>query len=158
FLAVEARSAAWKPLAHNGLHDPGNPALDLLQEPAEALSRLPANTAGNMVDWVEALREGYIDPRTNINPETEVNIRETDVIMKNTGSANFVRFPHKAHTEWLDCDNCHDHLFAREVGKTPMTMLLILSGEYCGRCHGAVAFPLTECNRCHSVAPFAADQ
>jgi hypothetical protein len=24
-------------------------------------------------------------------------------------------------------------------------------GEHCGRCHGAVAFPLTECTRCHSV-------
>jgi hypothetical protein len=27
----------------------------------------------------------------------------------------------------------------------------VLSGEKCGLCHGAVAFPLTECNRCHSV-------
>ena len=30
-------------------------------------------------------------------------------------------------------------------------MLLILAGEKCGLCHGAVAFPLTECLRCHSV-------
>jgi len=148
----------WKPLAGDGIHDPGNPALDLLQEPAEALSRLPADAAGNKVNWVNALREGYVEPRTNIHPETKVNLRETELIMKNTGSANYVRFPHLAHTEWLDCSNCHDHLFAREVGKTPMTMLMILSGEYCGRCHGAVAFPLTECNRCHSVPPFVAGQ
>ena len=121
------------------------------QEPAEALSQLPPDAAGNKVDWINALRGGYVEPRTNIQPETKVNLRETELIMKNTGSANYVRFPHKAHTEWLDCSNCHDHLFAREVGKTPMTMLAILSGEYCGRCHGAVAFPLTECNRCHSV-------
>jgi hypothetical protein len=29
--------------------------------------------------------------------------------------------------------------------------MLILSGEKCGLCHGAVSFPLTECKRCHSV-------
>jgi hypothetical protein len=32
-----------------------------------------------------------------------------------------------------------------------MNMLQILSGEKCGQCHGAVAFPLTECARCHRV-------
>lgn len=143
----------WPPLAEDGVHDPGNPALDLLQEPAEALSQLPPDTAGNQVRWVEALRNGYIAPRTNVFPETKVNLLDQDVIMKNTGSANYVRFPHRVHTEWLDCSNCHDRIFAQQAGKTPVTMLAILSGEYCGRCHGAVAFPLTECNRCHSVAP-----
>ncbi len=145
-------SAQWKPLADDGVHDPEHPALELLQEPGDALSKLPPDTAGNNVRWVEALRDGYIQPRTNIFPETKVNILDRDVIMRKTGSANYVRFPHRVHTEWLDCENCHDHLFARVAGATPMSMLMILSGEYCGRCHGAVAFPLTECNRCHSVA------
>jgi hypothetical protein len=31
-------------------------------------------------------------------------------------------------------------------------MQKILDGEQCGVCHGAVAFPLTECRRCHSVS------
>jgi c(7)-type cytochrome triheme protein len=146
---------AWLPLAEDGIHDPGNPVLDLLQEPAEALSQLPPDSAGNRVRWVQALRDGYIQPRTNIHPETKVNLLDQDIIMRNTGSANFVRFPHLVHTEWLDCENCHDEFFARKAGATPMTMLAILSGEYCGRCHGAVAFPLTECNRCHSVSPDA---
>ncbi|MCB1792681.1 MAG: hypothetical protein KDJ24_20395 [Gammaproteobacteria bacterium] len=156
YIAVPA--AEWTPLAEDGVHDAENPALVLLQEPGEALTMLPPDTAGNQVRWVKALRDGYIDPRTNIHPETKVNLLDRDVIMKRTGSANYVRFPHRVHTEWLDCSNCHDHLFAREAGKTPMTMLAILSGEYCGRCHGAVAFPLTECNRCHSVAPLASTQ
>lgn len=146
-------AAEWVPLAEDGIHDPTNPALHLLQEPGEALSQFPPDKVGNNVRWVSALRDGYIQPRTNIHPETVVNLLDKDVIMKRTGSANFVRFPHLEHTEWLDCSNCHDHLFAREAGKTPMTMLAILSGEYCGRCHGAVAFPLTECNRCHSIPP-----
>ena len=146
-------AAEWSPLTEDGVHDPDNPALDLLLEPAEALSQLPPDTAGNQVRWVEALRNGYIAPRTNVFPETKVNLLDQDLIMKNTGSANYVRFPHLVHTEWLDCSNCHDRIFAQQAGKTRMTKLAILSGEYCGRCHGAVAFPLTECNRCHSVAP-----
>ncbi|HER33907.1 MAG TPA: hypothetical protein ENO19_00365, partial [Halothiobacillaceae bacterium] len=56
----------WKPLTEDGLHDPSNPALPLLQEPKEALSVLPRANEGNNVDWVAALEEGYIDPRTNI--------------------------------------------------------------------------------------------
>jgi c(7)-type cytochrome triheme protein len=63
-----------------------------------------------------------------------------------------VRFPHRQHTLWLDCVNCHDHLFKAETGATNFSMLKILEGEQCGVCHGAVSFPLTECFRCHSVA------
>lgn len=145
----------WLALFEDGLHDPENPALDLLQEPAEALSLLPPDTAGNKVRWVKALRDGYIEPRTNIYPETKVNLLDQDIIMRRTGSASYVRFPHLVHTEWLDCSNCHNQIFSDKAGETPVTMLAILSGEYCGRCHGAVAFPLTECNRCHSVSPVA---
>ncbi len=151
-LLASAVEADWKPLAADGVHDADNPALPLLQEPSEALSRLPPDTAGNQVRWVRALAEGYIDPRTNVFPETKIEVLDLDIIMPRTGSAKYVRFPHRAHTEWLDCSNCHDAIFKAEAGATPVTMLMILSGEYCGRCHGAVAFPLTECDRCHSVS------
>lgn len=143
----------WQALANDSVHDDTNPALELLQEPSEALSQLPADTAGNQVRWVKALEDGYISPRTNILPDTELEVLDLDIIMPRTGSANYVRFPHKEHTEWLDCSNCHEKIFRSEAGATPVTMLEILSGNYCGRCHGAVAFPLTECNRCHSVSP-----
>ncbi len=141
----------WKPLAADGVHDPDSPAMGLLQEPKEALSQLPPDSAGNGVRWVQALRDGYIDPRTNILPGTETRKLGTSILMMNTGDAAFVLFPHAPHTEWLDCSNCHDHIFAAKAGATPISMLAILSGEFCGRCHGAVAFPLTECSRCHSV-------
>lgn len=146
-----AANQTWKPLKEDGLHDPENPAINVLQEPAEALLQLPPDTAGNMVSWVKALRENYITPRTNIYPETKVKILDMDIIMENTGEMPMVRFPHKAHTEWLACKNCHDILFKEKVGANPINMFAILSGEYCGRCHSAVAFPLTECLRCHSV-------
>ena len=156
-LMPAVRAADWKPLEADGIHDPENPALEVLQQPAEALSLLPADTAGNKVRWVDALRDGYINPRTNVYPETKVQILDLDILMKNTGNAAYVRFPHRPHTEWLDCANCHDKIFPAKAGATPMTMLDILAGEYCGQCHGAVSFPLTECDRCHSVPPDAAE-
>ena len=152
-VAPPADAGDWEPLEADGIHDPANPALEVMQPPAEALSLLPADTAGNKVRWVQALRDGYINPRTNVYPETKVKLLDLDIVMKNTGNAAYVRFPHRPHTEWLDCANSHDKIFPAKAGATPMTMLDILGGEYCGRCHGAVAFPLTECDRCHSVPP-----
>lgn len=148
-LAVEP---SWKTLAEDGLHDPTSPAIGVLQEPATALSLLPPDTTGNKVSWIRALREHYIEPRTNIFPETKIEVLDMDIIMDKTGELPLVKFPHKPHTEWLDCNNCHDKIFIEKVDANPINMFAILSGEYCGQCHGAVAFPLTECNRCHSVA------
>ena len=151
FLAGSGEVRVWKPIISDGLHDPQNPGTIRLQNPAEALSALPSASGGNQVDWVKALREGKIQPRTRVDSSPPLRMLETDVIMKRTGDMPFVRFPHRAHTEWLDCSNCHEALFASKPGATPVTMLAILQGEYCGRCHGAVSFPLTECTRCHSV-------
>lgn len=149
--AIQAQAVDWKSLSEDGLHDPENPAIELLQQPAEALSLLPPDTVGNKVLWNRALREQYIQPRTNIYPDTSIEIIDMDIIMDKTGEMPLVLFPHRPHTEWLDCSNCHDKIFIRKVDANPINMFTILSGEHCGQCHGAVAFPLTECNRCHSV-------
>jgi len=141
----------WLPLAKDGIHDPKNPALKLLQEPAEALSRLPADTAGNQVHWVQALERGVINPRTNILPDTQVMVIDLDIYLSMKGGLPIVRFPHRAHTLWLDCTNCHQHLFVSKAGANKLSMTAMLNGEQCGVCHGAVAFPLTECNRCHNT-------
>lgn len=141
----------WLPLARDGIHDPKNPALRLLQEPAEALSRLPADTSGNLVQWVQALERGVINPRTNILPDTQVMVIDLDIYLNMKGGTPMVRFPHRAHTLWLDCTNCHQHLFTSKAGSNKLSMAAMLNGEQCGVCHGAVAFPLTECNRCHNT-------
>jgi c(7)-type cytochrome triheme protein len=103
------------------------------------------------VNWVESLEEGYIKPRAKVLPETQVDVLDLDVILKNTSMMYYVRFPHKPHTEWLDCSQCHEKLFRSKAGATKINMFMILMGQKCGLCHGAVAFPLTECGRCHSV-------
>ncbi|MBC5764030.1 c(7)-type cytochrome triheme domain-containing protein [Ramlibacter albus] len=149
-----AAAASWATLAKDEVHDPTAPMLGMLQEPRDALGQLAAkapDTAGNLVSWMQALDAGQITPRTNIHPETIVKLRTTDVLLRNTGEMPMVRFPHRQHTAWLDCSNCHDQLFAQQAGATRINMMLILAGEKCGLCHGAVAFPLTECKRCHSV-------
>ncbi len=150
--AAAAAQSPWVALEKDGLHDPKNPAIRLLQQPAEALSVLPRDTAGNMVRWVDAIDKGAINPRTNLFPETEVRLLEGDLIIARYGSMPAVKFPHRQHTLWLDCANCHDVLFKAKAGANKFSMTRILNGEQCGLCHGAVSFPLTECNRCHSVS------
>lgn len=146
-----ADTRKWAKPADDTIHDPDSPGTQALQLPGDALSKLPPDGAGNQVNWVKALRSGLIAPRTQIDSSTKVQTLDRDILMTRTVEMPFVRFPHLAHTEWLECGNCHEKLFKLKAGTTPVSMLAILQGEYCGRCHGAVAFPLTECNRCHSV-------
>ena len=151
--AYAADSSQWKSLEADGLHDPKGPAISELQQPGDALSIMLGDVVGNKVNWIESLREGIITPRTNLFPATNIQVLDMDIIYPNTGNYHFVMFPHKPHTEWLDCVNCHEKIFKTKYRATPITMSAILEGQYCGQCHGAVAFPLTECNRCHSVDP-----
>lgn len=145
----------WSRLKDDGLHDPKSPAVKEKQEPAEALTPLarqaPDNGIGNQVRWAQAMDSGIIAPRSNLWPDTKIRVLDQDIYLDVGGSMGVVRFPHRQHTLWLDCSNCHDQVFKPEAGATEITMLQILEGEQCGICHGAVAFPLTECNRCHSV-------
>ncbi len=141
----------WLPLAKDGIHDPTSPALRVLQEPTVALSRLPADTSGNLVNWVHALERNVINPRTNILPGTQVMVIDLDILLNLKGGTLIVRFPHRAHTLWLDCTNCHQQLFVSKAGANKLSMAAMLKGEQCGMCHGAVAFPMTECSRCHNT-------
>lgn len=158
---VRADGAGWTSLADDGIHDPTGPGINELQEPGEVLSLLPSKDAqglgdargtGNQIRWVYALQSGAINPRRSRTlPETKVPVLDMDVLLDLGGSMRIVRFPHKAHTEWLACDNCHDEIFKPRIGSNAIAMYNILNGEQCGRCHGAVSFPLTECRYCHSV-------
>lgn len=143
----------WKPLAADGVHDPAGPARKQLQAPGEALSKLPAGAGGNLVGWGEALQKGLIAPRSGVDPKsgTDAEVLDVDILLNPNGSEKPVRFPHRDHTQWLDCSNCHTQLFEMQQGVNNISMLRILQGEQCGVCHGGVAFPLTECDRCHNA-------
>ena len=145
----------WPPVAEDGIHDPAGPSVGELQNPSEVLSKLPEggmDGAGNQVRWVPALESGAISPRRSRTlPESSVPVLDMDVLLDLRGSMRVVRFPHKAHTEWLACNNCHDEIFKPKIGVNDISMFSILNGQQCGHCHGAVSFPVTQCKFCHSV-------
>jgi c(7)-type cytochrome triheme protein len=138
------------PLGIDGIHDPANPSIVYLQEPSEALRDLPVDKAGNHVNWVLALDGGFIEPRKGLRPDTLMNSVNMDVVMDRTASMPNVVFPHRQHTQWLACTNCHTAIFLPKRDGNPVTMYAILNGQYCGVCHGKVAFPITDCFRCHN--------
>lgn len=152
--AVHSAEPGWQihpPLGKEGIYDPSNPSLPYLQQPEEALHDLPPDVIGNMVNWVEALQGGYIEPRKGIKPEAQMNVLDMNVVMNRTASMPYVKFPHRQHTQWLSCTNCHPQIFLPKKDANPVTMHSILKGEFCGVCHGKVAFPVTDCFRCHNT-------
>ncbi|MGD8591204.1 MAG: cytochrome c3 family protein [Gammaproteobacteria bacterium] len=147
FFATQVKT---EKLTEDGIHDPKNDAIKALQEPSEAMSAFPLDRRGG-VDWVKAINLGIINPRADLKGEQEMVVMDMDIMFKDTGNMPWVRFPHKAHTQWLACENCHPAIFLPQKGASNPSMDGILAGEYCGRCHDKVAFALWICERCHSV-------
>ncbi|HEX20679.1 MAG TPA: hypothetical protein ENG78_07670 [Acidiferrobacteraceae bacterium] len=139
-----------RPLIDDGVHDP-TANLSELQPPIKALKRLPSSTFGNGVNWVKALRSHKIEPRADRSGKKRQFTLSMNIRMPVRGSMNDVIFPHKTHTEWLACRNCHTGIFQMKKRGNPITMAKIVKGQYCGVCHGKVAFPIANCQRCHSA-------
>lgn len=148
---VFVNKAATVSLRRDGLHDLDNAALDALQEPDVSMKAFPIDRRGS-INWVKAMADGSINPRMSREGGGDMSIMDMDILMKRTGQMPWVRFPHLAHTRWLDCSNCHPAIFIPQKGGNPgLGMDAIIAGKYCGRCHDKVAFPLWTCERCHSI-------
>jgi c(7)-type cytochrome triheme protein len=150
----------WNPSPfEDGIHDPENSSTYDLQGPMEAFEFLKKNPYGNHVDWVHALQNGMINPRFDLNdPDESPVLMDLDIVREVKGSMPDVVYPHTEHTEWLDCANCHPSIFVPQKGANTMSMASILMGQQCGVCHGKVAFPISECARCHSKKSESNDQ
>ena len=125
------------------------------QKQVTALKYLPKAKKG-YVDWVAAMSEQVISPRNSITTyEKDIEPLDLDIVftINNDFPLPNVVFPHKPHTQWLGCNNCHPSIFRMKAGSNPITMEAILKGEFCGRCHGKVAFAISDCTRCHSQRP-----
>jgi c(7)-type cytochrome triheme protein len=143
------------PIPDDGIHDPYSVAAGVLQDPFVAMQGFPRDNAG-IVDWEQAIRKDYIEPRADIDGVTKNETFDLDIIFTNTGAMPNVRFPHSSHTLWLACSNCHPDIFIQKKGANKFKMTDILQGRYCGVCHGKVSFPPTlNCVRCHSVTKTA---
>lgn len=132
-----------------------------LSPPTRKASDLPPALRGfpkddfGYPDWTRAVERGYIKPRGAIIGEEKAEKEFTDdivFVINDMLMANVV-FPHKKHTAWLSCNNCHPDIFVARKGANEFTMYDVWNGEYCGRCHGKVAFQpkgFENCQRCHS--------
>ena len=116
---------------------------------------LPKILFGNELDWEEAEIKGFIKPldfvegssirRPPLKMDRDVPIESKAAWMPD------VLFSHKKHAIWNGCEVCHPEIFpSTKQGAIKYSMFQIWDGEYCGVCHGKVAFPLSDCQRCHT--------
>ena len=141
------------PPAQDGIHDPANDNTHVLQPPLIAYEGLPTTEFGNYVDWVKALNDGLLNPRYDrFDPTVEPLVMDLDIVREVKASVPDVVFPHKPHTQWLHCSNCHPKIFIPQRNANVINMSAILLGQKCGVCHGKVSFPITtkSCTKCHS--------
>jgi c(7)-type cytochrome triheme protein len=112
---------------------------------------LPKDRFG-LVDWAHALKKGVIQPKSSIRPgDEDLPGLDLDVVIPTKSDfLDDVIFPHSIHTWWLGCDSCHPKLFVPARGANPISMREMAQGKHCGACHNKVAFPLTDCTRCHA--------
>jgi c(7)-type cytochrome triheme protein len=141
--------------------DPESPPVELTTSWEEAAELLPADYTGQ-TDWMLALTSGAIAPRPGLESGAlEQAVFDFDVRFADASNPmHHVTYEHAPHTQWLSCDNCHPAIFPLERGAQPptITMANIRAGEYCGVCHGTVAFAAGDaCARCHNEAPAQAD-
>ncbi len=109
---------------------------------------------GGTPDWAKALTEGVIAPRPGVDSKAvDQPTFPLDVELIPADNPIFkVRFPHGTHTALLSCTTCHPGIFQMAKGADPITMEKIYAGQYCGACHGKVAFAVpTGCPRCHTA-------
>jgi len=128
---------------------PGPPFAKANRNPEVILKDFPKDQSGT-VDWVAAFKDKVISPRESLDPnKAPVPPFQFDIDIPAVGAMPNVVFPHFPHTYWLDCGNCHPDIFVMKKGANPISMVKIVNGEFCGRCHGRVAFPIANCSRCH---------
>jgi len=145
------------PPPEDGAHDPVNDGVYSLQPPATAFGNLSKSNDGNRVDWVKSLNEQSFKPRSDRKDASVAPmVMDMNIVREVKGSMPDVVYPHKAHTQILDCSNCHPSIFIPQKGANQINMASILLGQKCGVCHGKVAFPVSECRRCHSKSKGAA--
>ena len=81
-----------------------------------------------------------------------------DVILNSRSESEGVApviFPHWFHRIRFQCSVCHVELdIEMRAGATGMRMEELMDGQYCGACHdGETAWPLDNCDLCHSGSP-----
>jgi len=117
--------------------------------------KFPKGRFGNGVDWEKTEEDGLIKPvdyleGVSIKRQGLTVQKDFELAPKVAGMPDII-FSHKKHTVWNGCEVCHPEIFIGvKRGTTKYSMAEIFDGKYCGVCHGSVAFPLLDCQRCHA--------
>lgn len=117
--------------------------------------KMPKERLGNGINWELAEEKGFItltDTLEGISlPRPKMAVQQDFALSTKVKDLPDIIFSHRKHTVWNGCEVCHPDLFAGvKRGSTKYSMLEISDGRYCGTCHRTVAFPLQDCQRCHS--------
>jgi c(7)-type cytochrome triheme protein len=133
---------------HTGANAPPGPGYRELKR------RLPLDRA-DYIDWVAAERNGLLERADAVEgvstkpPRMRID-RDLTIIAAGTWLEN-VTFSHRKHSVWNGCELCHPEIFpVTKRNSVRYDMAAIRAGRFCGVCHVNVAFPLDECQRCHS--------
>lgn len=138
--------------------DTVRPPIEAMLAPDSVLAMLPRDSAGE-VDWMAALRLAVIRPRRaapGAPSPPDMDGFRFDFRFKGPDPMFDAVFPHSTHVQWAACDMCHGRIFPYR--NPEITMAAIENREYCGACHGRVAFPTSSCGRCHPAMPLSGDQ
>lgn len=148
--ALETQSTDSKALFPGSMDDnQPRPDIESVSDWETAQEMLPKDYKKS-VDWVAALEQGLVRPRSGTDPLSPYAATfQWDFIMEAEKPKNEAYFPHSAHTAWLACKNCHIKIYPYQ--RNPATMKEMRKGASCGTCHGKtnVAFSLKSCKRCH---------
>jgi c(7)-type cytochrome triheme protein len=116
---------------------------------------MPKETFGNGINWEKAEVDGSIKLTDYLEgvsvKKAKFKIQQDFSIKPKTEGMPDIIFSHTKHTVWNGCELCHPDIFIGiKKGTTNYSMVELFEGKYCGACHDKVAFPLTDCQRCHS--------
>jgi c(7)-type cytochrome triheme protein len=117
--------------------------------------KLPHERFGNGIDWERAELQKLIRPidfleGVSIKRQQIQGQKDFALTAKLEGMPNII-FSHAKHTTWNGCELCHPEIFKVRRGATRNSMVQIFDGQSCGTCHTTVAFPLVDCQRCHTA-------
>lgn len=116
--------------------------------------RMPSEKFGNGINWELAETSGRIklnDRIAGVSTTSDMLIEPDFTIKSKSHGMPDIIFSHAKHTVWNGCEVCHPDIFLGiKTGETKYTMIDLFQGRYCGACHDKVAFPQTDCKRCHA--------
>jgi c(7)-type cytochrome triheme protein len=118
--------------------------------------RMPKEPFGNKINWEKAEDDGLIkliDYLEGVSTKkAKLRMQQDFAIKSKVEGMPDIIFSHNKHTVWSGCELCHPDIFMGiKKGTTKYSMVELFEGKYCGVCHDKVAFPQTDCQRCHST-------